>query len=155
MPQINLRRRSVPSIGDLRDVVWICTTVEKPDLDVSTIVERPGVFRCHARIRDLRPDQILDYAAVFGDENMPRKEITIRVPPDVHIDLRHWIYRETGHAKMWMRVRSIEDMAEAGRFLMLRCSVDTINDERTDPVTQRPPPRWEEPGDLDLLPDRD
>jgi len=145
MPKINLRRRSIPAIGEMRDVVWVCTTVERPDDFVSTIVERPGVMRVHARVRDLRPDQILDFQAVFGSENSPTKEITIRAPPDVKVDLGHWVYRETGFAKIWHRVRSVEDLGEVQRFLILRCSVDTVNDARTDPVTQQPPPVWERP----------
>jgi len=145
MPRINLRRRVAPSIGELRHVVWVCTTTERPDNFVSTIVERPGVFRCMARIRSLAPDQILDYQSVFGTTDMPTKEVTIRVPPDAKIDLNHWIYREDGPAKIWMKVRSVEDLGEVGRFLIMRCSIDTINDVRTDPVTQEPPPIWEQP----------
>jgi len=145
MPRINLRRRVAPTIGELRHTVIVCTTTERPDEYVSTIVERPGIFRCHARIRDLRPDQILDYRAVFGSEDAPVKEITIRVPPDCKIDLNHWIYREDGPAQMWMKVRTIEDLGEVGRFLILRCSLDTLKDERTDTATQELPPLWETP----------
>jgi hypothetical protein len=145
MPRINLRRRTVPSIGELRHIVWICTTTERPDEWVSTIRERPGVFRCHARIRNMLPDQILDYRAVFGSQDAPTTEIIIRFPPDVKVDLNHWVYREDGPAKMWLKVRSVEDLGNAGRFLILRCSIDTVNDVRTDKVTQELPPTWEMP----------
>lgn len=148
MPRISLRRRGQPSIGELRDLVWVCTTVERPDDFVSTIVQRPGVFQCHARIRDLRYDQILDYMSVFGDENTPTKQITIRVPPDARVDLGHWVYRESGDAKIWYKVRGVEDMGEVHRFLILTCSVDVVNDRRIDPQTQEPPPVWETP-DMD------
>lgn len=145
MAKINLRRRSVPSIGALRDIVWICTTIERPDEDVSTIKERPGVFRCHARIRTMRPDQIMDFMAVFGTQDRATVEITIRYPPDTKIDLNHWVYRETGDAKIWYKVRSVEDLGGVHLFLLLNCSIDTLNDRRSDPATQRPPPSWEEP----------
>jgi len=145
MPRINLRRRTVPSIGELRHVVWVCTTTEKPDEYVSTIVERPGVFRCHARIRSMAPDQILDYQSVFGTVDMPTKEITIRVPPDAAIGIGHWLYREDGPAKIWYKVRSTEDLGEVGRFLVMRCSIDTLKDQRTDEATQQMPPVWETP----------
>jgi len=145
MPRINLRRRVAPTIGELRHVVWVCTTTERPDSNVSTLVDRPGVFRCMARIRNLRADQILDYKAVFGSEEAPTKEITIRVPPDVKVDLNHWIFREDGPAQMWMKVRTVEDLGEVGRFLVLHCSIDTVNDVRSDPATQEPPPLWETP----------
>lgn len=148
MPKIDLRRRVQPAIGQLRDVVWVCTTTERPDDNVSTIVERPGVIRVHARIRDLKPDQIMNYRAVFGDENTPTKEITIRVPPDVKVDLNHWVFRETGYAKTWYKVLYVEDLGEVGRFLILYCAVDELNDVRNDPATQQPPPIWETP-DMD------
>src|SRR5215469_9524676 len=128
MPRINLRRRSVPTIGELRHLVWVCTTTERPDEFVSTIRERPGVFCCHARIRNMQPDQILDYRAVFGSDDAPTKEITIRVPPDCKVDLNHWVYLDSGPAKIWHKVRGVEDMGAAGRFLILRCSIDTVKD---------------------------
>ena len=145
MAKINLRRRSIPSVGSMRDSVIICTWTERPDEDVSTIVARPGVFRAHARVRTLQPDQILDFMAVFGSQDRPAVEIAIRVPPDVKIDLNHWVYRETGPAKIWYKVRSVQDFGDVGRFLLLRCSIDTVNDPRTDPATQQPPPAWEVP----------
>lgn len=127
-------------------MVWICTTTERPDDDVSTIKERPGVFRCHAAIRSIRPEQILNYQAVFGDENAPSKEVIVRMPPDVKVDLNHWVYRECGaYSKMWMKVRSVEDIDELGKFLLMRCSIDTVLDERSDPATQPLPPTWETP----------
>jgi len=145
MARIILRRRTVPTIGQLRDLVWICTTVERPDADVSTIKERPGVFQAHARIHNLRPDQIMDYMAVFGSqEKPPSVEIAIRYPPDVKVDLHHWVYRQTGDALIWYRVQTVEDVGGVQRWLFLDCSIDTINDLRTDPVTQRPPPVWED-----------
>lgn len=145
MPRINLRRRVAPTIGELRHTVWVCTTTERPDNFVSTIVQRPGVFRCKARIRNLRPDQILDYKAVFDSDEAVTKEITIRVPPDAKVDLNHWVYREDGPAKIWHKVRRVEDLGEVGRFLIMYCSIDTVNDVRTDTVTQEPPPIWETP----------
>ena len=146
MTAIDLRRRQVPSIGSMSDVVWVCTTTERPDEDVSTIVERPGVFKAHARIRNIRPDVILDFQAVFGtEEPPPTTEITIRYPPDVKIDLNHWVYRVTGDALTWYKVRDVEDMGQARRFLILRCNIDVVNDRRNDPMTQRPPPVWENP----------
>ena len=145
MPRISFRRRVRPAIGDMRQNVWVCTMVERPDLDVSSVVLRPGIFKCHARIRDVRPDEILDYQAVFGAQNRPTKEVTIRVPPDVKIDLGHWIYWEGTYANTWLRVRSVEDMANANRFLLIRCSIETVSDQRSDPATQQAPPAWEDP----------
>lgn len=149
--KIDLRRRSVPDVADLRDVVIVCTTVERPDDNVSTIVKRPGVFKCHARIRDLKPEVILNYQAVMGAQNAPTKEITIRMPPDVKVDLNHWVYQLTGFAKVWHKVRSTEDLGGAGRFLVMHCSVQTINDERSDPATQESPPRWQTPADFPIM----
>lgn len=149
MPRINLRTRNQPSIGELRELVVVCTTVERPDDWVSSLLTRPGVFRCHARVRDLRPDTILDYKAVLGSEDVPTKEVMIRCPPDVKVDLNHWIYREAGpscgNAKEWLKIRSVEDLGEVGRFLSLRCSVDVVLDARTDEATQELPPVWETP----------
>lgn len=148
MPKITLKRRSVwiPEASELRDLVWVCTTVEKPDDDVSTIVRRPGVIKVHARIRQLRPDQIMDYQAVFGTQDPPPTvEITIRMPPDVKVDLNHWVYRITGHAQIWYKVRNTEDLGGVGRYLIMNCNIDTVNDVRNDPATQEPPPFWEVP----------
>ena len=146
MARINLRRHTVPTVGELRDLVWVCTTLERPDADVSTIKRRPGVFRAHARIRNIRPDEIMDYQAVFGTEDKPPTiEITIRYPPDVKVDLNHWVYRETGDAKIWYKVRRVEDVGNAGLFLFLYCSIDQVNDRRSDPATQQSPPHWEDP----------
>jgi len=146
MPKIILRRRTVPNIGELRDFVWVCTTTERPDDDVSTIRKRPGVFGCHARIRNLKPDQIMDYVAVFGTEvKPPTIEITIRYPPDAKIDVRHWVYRKTGDARIWYKVRTVEDAGGVQRFLFLDCSIDTVFDVRSDPATQALPPMWEDP----------
>jgi hypothetical protein len=150
MPRIQLGGRTnlggVPAIGDLRNLVWIATTVERPDpATPSTIVNRPGVFQTHARIRNLRPYQILNYQAVFGSERIPTIEVTIRNPPDVKVDLNHWVYRENGPAQFWYKVRSTEDLGAAGRWLVLNCSIDEVRDQRTDPATQEPPSRWEDP----------
>lgn len=145
MAKINLRRRSVPTIGAMRDTVWICTTLERPDDDISTIKERPGVFKCHARLRNLRPDQIMDYMAVFGTQDRPTIEICIRYPPDCKIDLGHWVYLQTGDAKIWLKVRSVEDLGYVHLFLLLNCSIDTVNDRRSDPATQKSPANWEVP----------
>lgn len=145
MPRINLRTRSQPAIGEMREDCVVCTTVDRVDDWVSVIETRPDVFRCHARVRDLRPDQILDYRAVLGAESAPTKEVVIRAPPDVKVDLGHWIFWNGRHAKQWLRVRSVEDLGEAGRFLSLRCSVDTMLDERTDPATQELPTVFETP----------
>jgi hypothetical protein len=144
--RIVTRRRTQPVVGDLNETVWICTTVETPDDYVSTIVENPGVFKCHARIRNIKPDQILNYQAVFGtQEKPPTIEITIRFPPDVAVDLNHRVYRETGAAKIWYRVRSVEDLGGAHRFLIMNCSIDVVKDSRNDDATQQPAPRWDTP----------
>lgn len=135
----------MPSIGAMRESVIICTTVERPDDDISTLVTRPGVFRCHARLRNMRPDQILDYMAVNGTEDRPTIEVCIRYPPDTKIDLGHWVYLETGEAKIWLKVRSVEDLGYVHLFLLLNCSIDWVNDRRSDPATQRSPPAWEMP----------
>lgn len=152
MAKIDMRSRRrfgqgwQPEVGELRALVWVCTTVERPDMNVSTIVQRPGVIKVHARIRPLRGDRILDYQAVLGTEKAPTYEITVRMPPDVKVDLNHWIYQEEGdYAKKWFKVRSTEDMGGRGRFLLLLCSLDKLNDERSDPATQESPPRWREP----------
>jgi len=145
MPRINLATRNQPQIGEMRDVVIVCTGTERPDDFVSTIVEKPGVFRCHARIRNLRQYQILGYKAVFNDENVPTTEITIRSPPDVQIDVGYWIYRLTGDAQVWYRVRNIEDLGQVRRFTVLQCSIDVLNDRRRDAATQQPPPAWMTP----------
>jgi hypothetical protein len=135
-------------------VVWICTTVERPDFNVSTVVERPGVIKVHARVRPLRGREILNYQAVFGEQNAPNTEITTRMPPDVKVDLNHWVYQETGYAKTWYKVRSAEDMGGLGRFLMMHCSIDELKDKRSDPATQQSPPRWEAPDAPAPIPDR-
>jgi head-tail adaptor len=146
-PPIDVKRRvSVPEIGELNKRVWVCTTVEKPDMNVSTIKRRPGVIEVHARIRPLRGQEILDYQAVLGEENKPTTEITIRDPPDVKVDIRHWIYHEGLYARTWYKVRTVEDLGGVGLYLLMRCSVDQILDVRSDPATQETPRRWEDPG---------
>jgi len=146
MPRINLSRRSQPALGDMRHLVWIATTVERPDPDgPSSLVDRPGVFRTHARIVNMRPDIILNYQSVFGLQNTPTIEITIRNPPDVKIDLNHWVYRPAPPTQIWYKVRNVEDLGNVGRFLVLGCSIDEVNDARSDPATQQSPPRWDAP----------
>ena len=135
-----------PEIGELREQVWICTTVEKPDMNVSSIVKRPGVIEVRARVRPLSGDTILDYQAVMGEQDKPTMEVTIRNPPDVKVDIRHWVYHKGRFACSWLKVRTVEDMGGAGQFLLLRCSVDQVFDVRADPATQRQPPRWDDPG---------
>ena len=152
MPRIDQRRESVPHIGDLRDVVIVCTTVERPDDNVSTIVERPGVIRVHARVRPLEASQILDYQTVnpgmgrgHAQVKQPSHEITIRVPPDVKIDLNHWVFHAARYTETWYKVASVKDMGGAGRFLILYCWSELIRDRRSDPATQELPPRFEVP----------
>jgi len=141
-----------PRLGSLRDLVTICTTVERPDGDVSTLVNRPGVIQVHANVRPMRGIEVLDWKAVRdvttmnSKANTPTHEITLRVPPDVKIDLNHWVYcKDRLGTETWYKVRLVEDMAGVHRFLRLTCSIETINDPRSDPVTQTPPPKWEQP----------
>jgi hypothetical protein len=144
--KIDLRRRKAPDVGELSERVIVCTTVERPDEDVSTIVNRPGVFACHARIINLRPEQILDYKAVFGTEHAPPTvAITIRFPPDVKVDLNHWVFCRNEYGSTWYKVRSTEDLGNVHRFLTMNCSIDTVDDVRSDPATQASPPSFETP----------
>jgi len=154
MPRIDQRRESIPQIGDLRDVVVICTTVERPDDNVSTIVERPDVIRVHGRVRPLEATQILDYQAVWpgmgrgqggGQLKPPSHEIVIRTPPDVKIDLNHWVYHADKYTATWYRVRMTKDMGGVRRFLVLMCSIEEVLDVRSDPATQQSPPQFEVP----------
>jgi hypothetical protein len=155
MPRIDQRRESIPQIGDLRDAVVICTTIEKPDNNVSTIVDRPDVIHVHARVRPLEATQILDYQAVWpgmgrgqggGQLKLPSHEIVIRTPPDVKIDLNHWVFHRDQYTATWYRVRMTKDMGGVRRFLVLLCSIETMLDVRTDPVTQELPPHFDFPG---------
>lgn len=150
MSKIDMRRRTAPDVSDLDTLVWICTTVERPDNNVSTIVQRPGVIKVHARIRDLRPETILNYQAVMGTQDSPTKAITIRTPPDVKVDINHWVYQDSGYAKIWYKVRAIEDLGGVRRWLEMRCSIETVNDERSDPATQESPPKWKTPEDYPI-----
>lgn len=139
-----------PTIGELRSRVVICTTVERPDADVSTIVKRPGVYSCRARVRPLKPWQIMNYQAVAvyrlaGTNSSASVEITVRNPPDVKIDLNHWVYEITGYGPSWYRVRGVEDIGGWRQWLALHCSIETLKDERSDPATQEEPPVWEDP----------
>ena len=150
MPRIDQRRESVPGIGDLREIVLVCTTVERPDDNVSTIVERPGVIRVHARVRPLEATQMLDYQAVWpatagGQLKPPSHEITIRTPPDVKIDLNHWVFHADRYAETWYRVRMVKDMGGVRRFTIMLCSPETTRDRRSDPATQESPPVFEVP----------
>ena len=138
----------LPAIGDLRSLVIVCTTVERPDGDVSTIVTRPGVIKVRARVRPIRGEMFLDYDAVFETANRPRMpthEITIRTPPDVKIDLGHWVYHCDRLAETWYRVRTVEDIAGRHRFTVMLCAPDKVRDSRSDPATQELPPTWEVP----------
>ena len=156
MPRIDALRRAdrrrAPQIGALRNVITVCTTVERPDGDVSTIVNRPGVIQVHASVRPLRGLEMLDYKAVFNvfadTRPKPTHEIVLRTPPDVKIDLNHWVYCKDRFAETWYKVRYVEDMGGAFRFTVLLCTVETINDIRSDPATQTPPPTWERPDDM-------
>src|ERR1700745_1952364 len=38
-----------------------------------------------------------------------------------------------GDAKIWYKVRSVEDLGNVQRFLVLNCNIDTVNDARNDP----------------------
>jgi len=143
-------RGGPPYIGELREPVWVCTTVEKPDQNVSTLKTRPGVINVHARIRPMHEQEILDYLPIFNEGEKPNTEIIIRWPPDVKVDARHWVYHEsTDHmVRTWYRVRKVRDMGGLGRFLLMLCSIDQIFDARSDPATQQLPPRWEDPDRL-------
>jgi len=152
LPRIDQRSESVPRIGDLRDVVIVCTTLERPDDFVSTIVERPGVIRVHARVRPLTPQQILDYQTVnpgmgrgHAQIKQPSVEITIRVPPDVKVDLHHWVFHRNRYTETWYKVASVKDMGGVQRFLILYCWSEIIRDRRSDPATQELPPKFEVP----------
>lgn len=144
-----LGKSMAPTLGALREIVVICTTVERPDGEVSTIVKRPGVIQVHARVRPIRGEMFLDYQAVFGGAGTrlrpPTTEVTIRTPPDVKIDMGHWIYHCDRVAETWYRVRTVEDIGGAHRFTVMLCAPETIRDRRSDPATQQSPPTWEVP----------
>lgn len=144
-----LGRTMAPKLGELRDLVVICTMLERPDGEVSTIVTKPGVIQVHARVRPVRGEKFLDYQAVWVGMGKrlgpPTHEITIRTPPDVKIDLGHWVYTCDRYAETWYRVRTVEDIGGAHRFTVLLCAPETTRDRRSDPATQESPPRWEVP----------
>ena len=148
----------VPSLGELRETVIVCTMVERPDGEVSTIVTRPGVIKVHARVRPIRGEAFLDYQAVFGgaamarERTVPTHEITIRTPPDVAIDMGHWVYHCDRFRETWYRVRTVEDIGGARRFTLMLCAPDTVRDIRSDPATQQLPPVWEVPN-VPTIPD--
>jgi len=164
MPRIDALRRAdrrrAPQVGALRSRVTVCTTVERPDGDVSTIVDRPGVIQVHASVRPLRGVEILNWKAVYGvftsatAAPTPSHEIVLRDPPDVKIDINHWVFCRDRFSETWYKVRTVEDMGGVHRFLVLMCTVETINDRRSDPATQPPPPVWERPDDGEPIPDR-
>jgi hypothetical protein len=139
-----------PRLGELRDMVVVCTLVERPDGEVSTIVTRPGVIQVHARVRPVRGEAFLDYqinlaggsSSRFGP---PTHEITIRTPPDIAIATGHWVYHCDKFAETWYRVRTVEDIGGAHRFTVMLCAPDTVRDRRSDPATQQSPPTWEVP----------
>ena len=149
-----------PQLGELREQVIVATTVEKPDGDVSTMTLRPGVIRVFARIRPLRPSQIYAWLAVFDQFArggvQPTHEITIRWPPDIKIDLNHWCYANDKHTgiRTWYRINSTEDLGGVHRFLVLYCSIDAIDDPRSDPATQLRAPVWRSPHEDEEIIDR-
>ena len=151
---VQVTKRRLPSAGELRELVWVCTTVERPDMNVSTIKRRPGVIHVRARIRPLSGAMILDYQAVFGEAEKPTTEITIRMPLDVKVDVRHWVFHRTPLHETWYKVRTVEDMGGQQRFLMMRCSIDQVFDVRSDPATQQTPPRWDDPAAPRRVPDQ-
>lgn len=144
-----LGKMMTPRLGELRDLVVICTMLEKPDGEVSTIVTRPGVIQVHARVRPVRGEKFLDYQAVFVGMGRrlgpPTHEVTIRTPPDVNVDLGHWVYHCDPFRETWYRVRTVEDIGGAHRFTVLLCAPETIRDRRSDRATQESPPVWEVP----------
>lgn len=144
MTRIDTKRRKQPSIGELRSKAIVCTWIEVPDDDISVVVVRPGVFRCMAKVLPVRGSTVLDYQAVWGNK-APTHEITLRVPQDVHLALNHWVYIDDTVTKTWYRIRNIEDLGGANRFLILLCSIDTLKDARSDPATQQSPPNFIEP----------
>ena len=97
----------------------ICTTIEKPGGDVSTIVSRPDVIHVHARGAADQGRGILNWKAVFDTVAVPTHEITVRVPPDVKIDLNHWVYHADRFSETWYKVQTVEDLGGARRFLVL------------------------------------
>lgn len=144
MSKIATARRRQPSLGQLSQRVVVCTWVEHPDEDISVILTRPGVYECHARVLPIRGATVLDYQTAWGPA-APEFEITIRNPPDVQIALNHWIYDPGSVTKSWYRIRNVEDLGGVGRFLVLLCSIDTFDDARSDPATQRRNPAFEDP----------
>lgn len=151
MTRIVTSKRSQPDIGLMRDTVIVCTTVEVPDADVSTIVQLPGVIKVKASVIPLRGDTILNYKAVdiSGKGVVPSTQITIRTPPDVKIDLNHKIYHLGRYGPTWYNVDTVEDLGGAGRFTVMLCSVTYVKDKRSDPVTQPQQPEWRVPTGMD------
>jgi hypothetical protein len=148
MPRIIPRSQgSAPDLGSLREIVWVCTTTERPDADVSTIVKHPGVIRVHARVRPLKGSEVLNWKAVFQSPQTPTHEIIIRTPPDVKIDIRHWCFCADRYAESWYRVMTVEDMGGVRRFTVLLCTLETTKDRRSDLATQPLPPRHKTPDD--------
>ena len=143
--RINLLKRTVPRIGELNKRLIICTTIERPDEDVSTIVERPGVFRVHGRVRAIKGEEVLAWKGVFDTAQVPTQEVTIRVPPDVHLDIGHWVFVSDRYRESWLKVRTIDDLGGAHRFVVLLCTIETLRDRRSDPATQSMPPVFERP----------
>jgi len=146
-------RRKSPSVGSLTSRVTVCTTLERPDGDVSTLVDRPGVIQVHASVRPLRGVEVLNWKAVtevysgLGGTRgaAPTHEIVIRDPPDVKVDLNHWVFCRDRYSETWYKVRFVEDMGGVHRFLTLLCTIETVKDRRSDPATQPLPPTWETP----------
>lgn len=126
----------------------LCTTIERPDPEtVSTLVNRPGVFKVHGRARSISGEQILNYKGVFETVKVPTHEIFVRCPPDCKVDLNHWCYVSDRFSEYWCKVQTVEDLAGVGRWLRLLCTREEILDRRSDPVTQPLHPTWERPSD--------
>lgn len=151
MPKIDLKRRHPPELGALRATVVVCTTVERPDPEtVSTIVNRPGVFKVHGKVRPITGEEVLNYKAVFDSAKAPTVEVIIRVPPDCKVDMNHWCFITERFAEYWARVQTVEDMGGAGRWLRLLVTREAIRDIRADPVTQPQHPAWTRPEEAPL-----
>jgi hypothetical protein len=142
-----LTSRRKPDIGLMRDPVIVCTQVEIPDQDVSTIVDNPAVIKVMASVVPLRGETILNYKAVdLGEKGrQPTTRITIRTPPDVKIDLNHKVYHLGKYGPTWYNVETVEDLGGAYRFTVMLCSVEVVRDKRSDPATQPQKPQWDTP----------
>lgn len=151
MPKLDFRRRHAPELGSLRSTVVVCTTLERPDPEtVSTIVNRPGVFKVHGRVRSVTGEEVLNYKGVFNTTKVPTVEVIVRVPPDCKVDMNHWCYVTERFSSFWAKVQTVEDLVGAGRWLRLLCTREEILDIRSDPATQPMHPAWERPAEAPL-----